>query len=441
MKYDAIIIGGGPGGYSTAIRLGQLGKSVLMIEKEKVGGECLNYGCIPSKALIEMANNISYLKGLPGVRLSYNIDMTQWQGWKWTMINRLVSGIETLCRAYGVKIMAGNAKIVDKQHVQVGSETHQCDNLVIATGSSATHIDAFRDAYYNREILDMKAIPKEMVIIGGGYIGVELGTAFAKLGTQITLIEMLPSILSGIEPELIKPVERRMKEIGIRILVSAKVASVEKKDSRFFVKMESGATINTDAVLVTVGRKANVEGFGLEKLNVELEKGFIKTDRRKMTTESNVYAVGDVSTGGPMLAHRAFYDGQIVAQNIAGKAATVDYYAMPMVVYSDPEIAFTGEKGLKSTRYPLAANGRSQGMNSSVGFYSIYYNDDGTVTGAGIAAPHASELISELSLAVESGLNIEDIGITIHPHPTISEGVQESAEIGYDKPLHFKPIS
>ncbi len=441
MKYDAIIVGGGPGGYSTAIRLGQLGKSVLMIEKEKIGGECLNYGCIPSKALIEMANNISYLKSLPGMRLSYNIDMTQWQGWKWTMINRLVSGIETLCRSYGVKIIMGNAKIVDKQHVQVGSETHQCDNLVIATGSSATKIDAFRDVYYNREILDLKIIPKEMVIIGGGYIGVELGTAFAKLGSQITLIEMLPSILSGMDPELIKPVERRMKEMGIRIIVSSKVANVEKRDSRFLVKMESGATINTDAVLVTVGRKANVEGFGLEKLNVELENGLIKTDKRKMTTEPNVYAVGDVSTGGPMLAHRAFYDGEVAAKNIAGKSASVDYYAMPMVVYSDPEIAFTGEKGTKATRYPLAANGRSQGMNSPTGFYSIYYNDDGTVTGAGIAAPHASELISEISLAVESGLNVEDIGLTIHPHPTISEGIEESAKIAYDKPLHFKPIS
>ncbi len=441
MKYDAIIIGGGPGGYSAAIRLGQLGKSVLMIEKARVGGECLNYGCIPSKALIEMANNISYLKSLPGVRLSYNIDMSQWQSWKWTMINRLVSGIETLCRAYGVKIINGEAKIVDKQHVQVGTETHQCDNLVIATGSSATRIDAFKDAYYNKEILDLKTIPKEMVIIGGGYIGVELGTAFAKLGTQITLIEMLPGILNGIDPELIKPVERRMKEMGVRIILSAKVDSVEKKDSRFTVKMGSGATITTDAVLVTVGRRPNVEGFGLEKLKVELENGFIKTDKHKLTTETNVYALGDVSTGGPMLAHRAFYEGEVVARNIAGKDATVDYYAIPMVVYSDPEIASTGERGLKTTRYPLAANGRSQGMNSSMGFYSIYYNDDGTVTGAGIAAPHASEMISELTLAVESGMNIQDIGMTIHPHPTVAEGIQESAEIGYDKPLHFKPIS
>ncbi len=439
MKYDAIVIGGGPGGYASAIRLGQRGKSVLLVEKNKIGGECLNYGCIPSKALIEMANDLGYLKTLPGVRISYNIDMSQWQNWKWTMINRLVSGIETLCRVYGVRIISGEAFIEDKQHVRVGSEVHQCDNLVIATGSSPVQIPVFKDVLYNREILDLKTIPKDLIIIGGGYIGVELGTAFAKLGSQVTLIEMLPNILSGIDPELVKPVERKMKELGIRVMLSAKVASVEKRD-RYYVRMESGANLSADAVLVTVGRKPNTEGFGLENLKLEMDGQFIKTNDRKMTSETGVYAVGDVS-GGPMLAHKAFYEGEVVAENIAGKKATIDYYAMPIVVFSDPEIAYTGEKGEKSTRYPLAANGRSQGLNSSQGFYSIYYNADGTVTGAGIAAPHASEMISELSLAVESGLNVQDIGATIHPHPTISEGIEESAQIAYDKPLHFKPIT
>ena len=439
MKYDAIVIGGGPGGYASAIRLGQRGKSVLLVEKNKIGGECLNYGCIPSKALIEMANDLGYLKTLPGVRISYNIDMSQWQNWKWTMINRLVSGIETLCRVYGVRIISGEAFIEDKQHVRVGSEVHQCDNLVVATGSSPVQIPVFKDVLYNREILDLKTIPKDLIIIGGGYIGVELGTAFAKLGSQVTLIEMLPNILSGIDPELVKPVERKMKELGIRVMLSAKVASVEKRD-RYYVRMESGANLSADAVLVTVGRKPNTEGFGLENLKLEMDGQFIKTNDRKMTSETGVYAVGDVS-GGPMLAHKAFYEGEVVAENIAGKKATIDYYAMPIVVFSDPEIAYTGEKGEKSTRYPLAANGRSQGLNSSQGFYSIYYNADGTVTGAGIAAPHASEMISELSLAVESGLNVQDIGATIHPHPTISEGIEESAQIAYDKPLHFKPIT
>ncbi|MGP6220581.1 dihydrolipoyl dehydrogenase [Caldiplasma sukawensis] len=438
MKYDAVIIGGGPGGYSTAIRLGQKGKSVALIEKNRMGGECLNYGCIPSKALIEMANNIGYLKSLPGVRISYNIDMNQWQNWKWTMINRLVSGVETLCRAYGVRIINGEGYIVDKNHVRVNQEVLQCDNIVIATGSSAVSIPSFKDVSDNRDILDIKNVPKDLIIIGGGYIGVEIGTAFAKIGSQVTIIEMLPNILNGFEPELVKPVERRMKELGIRIMLSAKVQSVEKRD-KYYIKLESGANLSADNVLVTVGRKPNTEGFGLENINVEIENGFIKTDNKKMTKETNVYAVGDVS-GGPMLAHKAFYDGEIVASNICGEKATVDYMAMPMVVYSDPEIAFTGRKTEHFTRYPLAANGRSQGLNETTGFYTLYYDDNGYVVGAAIAAPHASEMISEISVAVETGVAIGDIGMTIHPHPTVSEGIQESAQIAYDKPLHFKPI-
>ena len=439
MKFDVIVIGGGPGGYSSAIRLGQRGKTVLLVEKNKIGGECLNYGCIPSKALIEMANSLGYLKTLPGVRMSYNVDMSQWQNWKWTMINRLVSGVETLCRAYGVKIIQGDAHIIDKQHIKVGQETHTCDNLVIATGSSPIQKAEFKDILYNKEILDLKTVPKDLIIIGGGYIGVELGIAFAKLGTQVTLIEMLPGILTGFETELVKPVERRMKELGIRIMISAKVAAVEKRD-RYYVRMESGANLSADYVLLTIGRKANVDGFGLENLKLEMDNGAIKTNNRKETSEKGVYAVGDV-TGGAMLAHKAFYDGEIAAENISGKNAEVGYYAMPFVVFADPEIAFTGAKSEKNTRYPIAANGRSQGLNMSQGFYTIYYTDDGTVTGAAIAAPHASEMISELSLAIEAGLNVEDIGATIHPHPTVSEGIQESAQIAYGKPLHFKPIS
>ncbi len=439
MKFDVIIIGGGPGGYASAIRLGQRGKTVLLIEKNKIGGECLNYGCIPSKALIEMANSIGYLKTLPGVRMSYNVDMSQWQNWKWTMINRLVSGVETLCRAYGVKIITGEAKIVDKQHVKIGTETHNCDNLIIATGSSPITRDEFKDILYNKEILDLKTVPKDLIIIGGGYIGVELGIAFSKIGSQVTIIEMLPGILTGFDSELVKPVERRMKELSMRIMTSAKVAAVEKRD-RYYVRMESGANLSADYVLLTIGRKPNVDGFGLETLNLQMENGFIKTDKHMETSEKGVYAVGDVA-GGYMLAHKAFYEGEIAAENISGKAVDVGYYAMPLVVFSDPEIAFTGSKREKSTRFPLAANGRSQGLNISQGFYTIYYSEDGTVTGASIAAPHASEMISELSLAIEAGLNIEDVGSTIHPHPTISEGIQESAEIAYGKPLHFKPIS
>ena len=437
MGYDTIILGAGPGGYATAIRLGQKGKKVLMIEKDRIGGECLNYGCIPSKAVIELANSVNYLKEMPGVEISYSIDLPKWQEWKWGMINRLTSGVETLCKAYGVEIIRGEGKIVDRNHISVGSETYEGETLVIATGSFPVKISSFKDVNYNREILDFDRIPEALVIIGGGYIGIELGTAFAKLGSKVTVIEMMESILPGVEDELARPVRRKLKEMGVRVMAGTKVAAVEKP-GRYQVKLESGETIEADNVLVTVGRLPNTEGFGLENLGLEMDGRFIKTDKRKRTSLSNVYAIGDVS-GQPMLAHKAFYEADIVADNICGEENEVDYYAMPYVIYSDPEIAYTGQKSESATRFPVAANGRALGMNSPLGTYNIYYNSDGIVTGAGIVAPHSSEMISEISLAVEAGLSAMDIGLTIHPHPTISEGVKESAESAYGKPLHFKP--
>lgn len=437
MRYDSIILGAGPGGYATAIRLGQKGKKVLMIEKDKIGGECLNYGCIPSKAVIELSNSVHYLKEMPGVEVSYSIDFQKWQEWKWGMINRLTSGVETLCKAYGVDVVMGEGAIVDRNHVSVGSETYEGETLVIATGSSPVKFENFKDVYYNREMLDIQRVPPALVIIGGGYIGIELGTAFAKLGSNVTIIEMMESILPGVESELVRPVQRKLKEMNVRIMTGTKVESVDKNE-KYLVKVESGETIEADNVLVTVGRVPNTKGFGLENLGLEMDGKFIKTDKRKRTSIPNVYAIGDVS-GQPMLAHKAFYEADIVADNICGEDNEVDYYAMPYVIYSDPEIAYTGQKSDSATRFPVAANGRALGMNSPLGVYSIYYNADGIVTGAGIAAPHSSEMISEISLAVEAGLSAMDVGLTIHPHPTISEGVKESAESAYGKPLHFKP--
>lgn len=439
MVYDAIIIGAGPGGYAAAIRLGQKGKKVLLVEKDKIGGECLNYGCIPSKAFIELAHSISYLKNMPGVSLDYKIDMPSWQNWKWSMINRLTSGVEILCKSYGVEIVRGEGQIVDKNTVRVNGDSYEGENLVIATGSSPIKFSNFEGVLYNKEILDLQKVPENLIIIGGGYIGIELGTAFSKLGSKVTIIEMMPSILPEVDKELVKPVERKLRQLNVRVLTDTKVLSVEKKE-KFTVSLESNEAIEGDVVLLTVGRRPNTTGFGLENLNLEMNGPFIKTDDRKRTNISNVYAIGDVS-GQPMLAHKAFYDADIVADNICGEDREIDYYAMPYVIYSDPEISYTGKKSDFETIFPVSANGRSLGMNNTLGTYRIYYDEKGIVTGAGITAPHSSEMISELSLSVESGLTAMDIGLTIHPHPTISEGVKESAESAYGKPLHFKPSS
>lgn len=437
MSYDAIIIGAGPGGYSTAIRLGQNGKKVLLIEKDKIGGECLNYGCIPSKAFIELGNSLAYLKEMPGVELNYSIDMNTWQDWKWSMINKLTSGVETLCKSYGVDIARGEAYVADSRHVKVGEEIYEGENLVIATGSSPVRLEGFNEVDFNREILDIRKIPESIVIIGGGYIGIELGTTFAKLGSSVTVVEMMQSILPEVDHDLVRPVQRRLRELNVDIRTSTKVSGVEKGESGYTVTLENGESLRSERVLLTVGRIPNTKDLGLENLQLEMNGRFIKTDRRKKTSVPNVYAIGDVS-GGPMLAHKAFYEADVVADNISGKASIVDYRAMPYVIYSDPEISYTGVLEGQHTRFPAAANGRSLGMNNSLGNFSIYYDEKGYIRGAGIVAPHSSELISEITLAIESGLLAMDVGMTIHPHPTISEGVKESAEASYGRSLHFK---
>ncbi|GGM68681.1 dihydrolipoyl dehydrogenase [Thermogymnomonas acidicola] len=436
-EYDAVIIGAGPGGYAAAIRLGQKGKKVALVEKDRIGGECLNYGCIPSKALIEMANSIHYLRSLPGVSLDLRIDMERWQEWKWNMIRRLTGGVEVLCRSYGVEIVQGEARIVDRNTVTVGGRTLSCSNLIIATGSSPVKLRGMEWAMHNREVLDMKRIPESIIIVGGGYIGIEIGTALSKLGSSVTIVEMMPSVLPGVDREIVKLVERRLSELRVNVYTGRKVASAVK-EGRVKATLDDGTVLEAEELLVTVGRTPNTQGFGLENLGLRMDGKFIWTDSRKRTSVDGVWAIGDVTTG-PMLAHKAYYEADVVADNICGVDTVVDYRAMPFVIFSDPEVAYTGALEGRATSIPLAANGRSLGLNETTGAYRLYFDEQGNINGGAIVAPHASEMISEISLAVESGLNAMDIGLTIHPHPTVSEGIKESAEEQYGKPLHFKP--
>jgi len=436
MEYDAIIIGGGPGGYATAIRLGQYGKKALLIEENKIGGECLNYGCIPSKALIELADSLNYLQEMPGVEISFKIDMKKWQEWKWGMINKLTSGVERLVKSYGGEVIKGKGYIVDRNTVKVDNQVYSSKNIVIATGSVPIRIKGLESSMFNREILDVDHIPQSLVIIGGGYIGVELGTAFRKLGSEVTIVEMMPNILPGIDQDLTRYVERRISSLGIKTMTSTKVQEVTK-NGNYTVTLSDGSKIQSEMVVLSVGREPNTKGFGLENLNLEMDGKFIRTNNRKETSVKGIYAVGDVS-GQPLLAHKAFYDAMIAADNISGFNNEIDYKAMPFVIYSDPEIAITGERTDNFVNVPLATNGRALGMNASNGVYRIYVGDKLLVKGGAFVLPRASELISEISLAVESGLTSKDIGLTIHPHPTLSEGVQESSEATYGKSLHYK---
>jgi dihydrolipoamide dehydrogenase len=426
MDYNVIFIGSGAGGYYSALRLLKHKKKVLIIEKERFGGECLNYGCIPSKALIELSENISYLHDMPGVAMNYTLDMKEWQKWKESMVTRITGGAEKLCLSLGAKIIYGVGTLKDKNTVTVGGKDYTAENIVIDTGSVPVKIKGIDDVYYNREILAVETIPEKLVIIGGGYIGVEMGTAFRKLGSEVYIIEMKDRILPEIEEDLAREVDKKLRKLGVNIMTGSKVLSV-KKDKSYIVSIESSKVIEADTVLMSVGRIPNTADTGIEKLGIRMDGRFIMTDEHKRTNVKNIYAIGDVS-GGPMLAHKAFYDGYVAAENILGNDTVVDYRAMPFVVYTDPEIAFTGKSSNKYNKVPVLANPRSLTMNQKEGFFKLYYDDEGTITGAGVAAPRSSESITEISLAVESGLSIDDLFLTIHPHPTVSEGFKDAAE-------------
>lgn len=427
MDYDAILIGAGAGGYLSAVRLLKHKKKVLIIEKDKFAGECTNYGCIPSKALIEMSESIHYLETMPGINMSYKVDMKEWQKWKDSMIARIRNGAENLCKSLGAKIIYGTGKIVDKNHVSVNNETFSTDYIIIDTGSSPVKIKGIDDVYYNREILAIDNIPEKLVIIGGGYIGIEMATAFKKLGSDVYVIEMKDKILPEVEEDLSKAVDKKLRSLNVNIILNSKVLSV-KKDKKYKVSIENHDDITADVVLMSVGRIPNTEDLGLENLNLALDGRFIKTDNHKRTSVDNIFAIGDVS-GAPMLAHKAFYDGYIAAENILGNDVVVDYKAMPFVVYTDPEISFTGRATENSNKIPVMANPRSLTMNQTDGFFKVYYEKDGTVAGAGVAAPKSSELMGEITLAIEAGLSLEDIFLTIHPHPTVSEGLKDVSDI------------
>jgi dihydrolipoamide dehydrogenase len=426
MDFDAAFIGSGAGGYYSALRLLKHKKRVLIIEKEKFGGECLNYGCIPSKALIELSEGIEYLKDMPGVSMNYNIDMKEWQKWKQSMVTRITGGAEKLCLSLGARIVYGTGSIKDKNTVTVNGTDYSTENIVIDTGSVPVKIKGIDDVYYNREILAMENIPEKLVVIGGGYIGIEMGTAFRKLGSEVYIIEMKERILPEIEEDLAREVDKKLRKLGVKIMTGSKVQSV-KRTGKYTVAVEGNDSIEADTVLMSVGRVPNTADTEIEKLGIQMDGRFIKTDGHKRTNISSVYAIGDVS-GGPMLAHKAFYDGYVAAENILGNDTVVDYRALPFVVYTDPEIAFTGKSGGKYNKIPVLANPRSLTMNQKEGFFKLYYDDDGSITGAGVAAPRSSESITEISLAVESGLSIDDLFLTIHPHPTVSEGLKDAAE-------------
>ncbi|MEY7849393.1 dihydrolipoyl dehydrogenase [Natrarchaeobius sp. A-rgal3] len=475
---DVLIIGAGPAGYVAAIRAGQLDLDVTLVEKEAYGGTCLNHGCIPSKALITATNVAHEARHAEemGIHADPAIDLTGMMGWKDDVVSQLTGGVEKLCKANGVNLLEGTARFVDENTVRVshggdgqGSETLEFEHAIIATGSRPISIPDFSfddpPILNSRQALALESVPDSMAIVGAGYIGMELATVFAKLGTDVTVIEMLESILPGYDDDLKRPVKKRANDLGVdfhfgytasewyepdggvRLVAEPvdDVASDGGAESAEAVESER-LELDVEKILVAVGREPVSDTLDLENVGAETdERGFIETDSRARTNVDNVFAVGDVA-GEPMLAHKGSMEGQVAAEVIAGEPAAIDYQAMPAVVFTEPEIATVGmteteaeEAGLEPVvgQFPFRASGRALTTGESDGFVKIVADEDqGYVLGASIVGPEASELIAELGLAIELGATLEDVASTVHAHPTLSESVMEAAENALGHAIH-----
>ena len=460
---DAIVIGGGPGGYGCAIRLGQLKQKVVCIEKEEVGGVCLNWGCVPSKALIAASHTYEKVKegGQMGLYAdNIRVDVKKMQEWKDGIVKKLTGGVRGLLRGNSAELIMGTARITGPRTVEVKTaegttETIEATKaIVVATGSSTIELPTFKfdgkQIIGAREAVSLKEVPKRMLVIGGGVIGLELGCVYQKLGSDITVVEMTPTLLPGVDPECTAVVEKRFVKHGGKVMKSAKAAGYERtKEGALAVRVELEGgkfeTVVVDTVLVAVGMRPNGAGIGLEEIGVKVERGFVPTDIGGRTNVPGVYAIGDVS-GMPMLAHKATKEGEVIAEIIAGHKAAKDWVAIPAAIFTDPEIAVAGlseeqakAKGMavRVGKFPFSALGRAMAVNETEGFFKIV-SDEKTheVVGVHIVGPEASDLISEGALALEMHAFLEDIGLTIHPHPTLGEGFMEAAMHGLGHAIH-----
>lgn len=461
--FDAVVIGGGPGGYVCAIRLAQLGLQVACVERENVGGVCLNWGCIPSKALISVAHN--YERAAHGATMGLKVqgievDAPAMQDWKNGIVKKLTGGIRQLFKANGVTLIEGTARIASRRSVVVTagdgstSELEASRGIVVATGAKTIEIPSLpfdgKQVIGAREAVSLREVPKRLCVIGGGVIGLELGSVYQKLGSELTVVEALPQLLTGVEPDCTQVVERKLKKAGAKILKQAKALGYERVgDGTLRVAVQNGdktEAITCDVLLVAVGMRPNGKGLGLEEIGVRVEDdGTVPVDLQGKTGVEGIYAIGDV-TGPPLLAHRASKQGEVVAEVIAGRRAACDWVTIPAAVFTDPEIASAGlttaqaeaaGHDVKVGKFPFAALGRALAMGESDGFVkTIIDAKSERVLGVHIVGPSASDLIAEATLALEVGTVAEDLVLTVHTHPTLAEGLMESAAAALGHAIH-----
>ncbi|EUK17776.1 dihydrolipoyl dehydrogenase [Commensalibacter papalotli (ex Servin-Garciduenas et al. 2014)] len=460
-EYDLIVIGAGPGGYVAAIRAAQLGMKVACVEKKKtLGGTCLNVGCIPSKALLYASEQYEaahkQLADLGVIVKDVKLDLAKMQSHKDAVINANVAGIEFLLKKNKITWLKGSATITAPGQVSIDGKEHTARTIVIATGSESVSLpDVDVDEKHvvtSTGALSLEKVPEHMVVIGGGVIGVELGSVWHRLGAKVTIVEYFDRLLPGFDKEVSLSFAKILEKQGMQLKLAHKVEKLERKgkESQITISNIGGdhkETLSADVVLVSVGRKPVTQGLGLEALGVDLdEKGRIQTNAQFQTNIAGIYAIGDV-IAGPMLAHKAEEEGVAIAELLAGKKPHIDYGLIPGVVYTDPEIAMVGktEEVLKAEsveysvgKFPFSANGRARAMNQTEGFVKILADKrTNKVLGAHLIGPHCSELIAEIVLAMNFGASAEDIALTCHAHPTLTESIKEAALGTQKRSIHM----
>ncbi|MFA6029439.1 MAG: dihydrolipoyl dehydrogenase [Elusimicrobiota bacterium] len=460
---QVLVIGAGPGGYVCAIRLAQLGKKVVLAEKEKVGGVCLNVGCIPSKALIHGAGLVHKLRrgGALGIGASeLTVDWGKTVAWKNAVVGGLTRGIGALLKANGVELVEGTARFTGPHTAEVtggpAKEDLKFEQAVVLTGSRPLSLPGFdfdgSCVIGSTEALALQAPPASLAVIGGGVIGLEIGTVFAKLGTKVTVVEFMDGLLPGIEADLSAPVARSLQKLGCAVHLKSKALSWLEKDGVLELTVqtpEGEKTVSAEKILLSVGRRPNSDGIGLENAGVKTDaKGFIQVDERMRTSAEHIYAAGDV-IGAPYLAHKASREGILAAHALAGKEVEAKGH-IPWAVYTDPEVAYVGEteaaakaRGVELLigRFPFSANGRAQTMREAEGFVKVLGDRaDGRLLGVGIVGPDASDLIGEAALALRLKAAVADLANTVHPHPSLSEALGEAAEAALGHAVHMLPV-
>ncbi|MBC6004326.1 dihydrolipoyl dehydrogenase [Paeniclostridium sp. NSJ-45] len=455
------VIGGGPGGYVAAIKAAMLGADVTVIEKRRVGGTCLNVGCIPTKALLASSSLITSIKEAKdfGISIDGNIeaDFESIMGRKNKIVNQLINGIEFLFDKRGIKLVNGFGKLIDKNKIEVKKEDGtieviEADKIILANGSQPVILPMFpydgETIITSDEALNLKEVPKSLLIVGGGVIGCEFGQFFKTLGTEVTIVEMFDQLLPLEDKDVAKQLQRQFKKDKIKVMTGIRIEKCEIVDDEVVATLSNGKQIKAEKALLSIGRKLYLDNSGVEDIGITLERGKIVVNENLETNIEGIYAIGDL-INTPFLAHVASKEGLIAAQNaVCGNSKTVNYKAVPRCVYTEPEVAGVGktEKELqqqdityKVGQFDFRALGKAQAIGHFQGFIKILADQEDKVIGASIVGPHATDLLTELSLAVHLGLTVEQVGDVIHAHPTLSEGIMEALHDVHGECVHAAP--